>query len=247
VSDEISFQFQIPELPKGEALTGEEVERLLLDRLEAAGDDCLMEMWELICFYTMSWAKTEKVEHYIRRFLDLAEDPENKGAAMLALGQYAERRGDFPTAVRHYQTAVSLEPCSTFLWYFIHNNLGYSLNQIGEHEKAVACLKAALKIDPTRANAYKNLALALQALGELQDAARLFVAATQVDASDGRSLDHLEELVESHPELLVDLPGLGEQLEACRKAVLTARSLQPDMLAHWQKMRESQESGEEAD
>jgi tetratricopeptide (TPR) repeat protein len=206
-----------------------------------------MEMWALICFYTMSQAKAAKVEDYIHRFLEQAEDPEHKGAAMLALGQYAERIGDFSTAVRHYRTAVSLEPCSTFLWYFIHNNLGYSLIQVGEHEQAVACLRTALKIDPSHSNAYKNLALALQALGELQEAAMLFVAATQVNASDGRSLRHLEELVESHPELLVDVPELGEQLEACRKAVQTAHSLQPDVQAYWQQMRESQESEEESD
>jgi hypothetical protein len=52
------------------------------------------------------------------------------------------------------------------------------------------------------------------------------------DASDARSLAHLEDLVEAHPALLVDVPGLADALEACRKAVELATAQQPDFDAH---------------
>lgn len=80
------------------------------------------------------------------------------------------------------------------------------------------------------------------ALGDVERAAELFVAATQADASDARSLAHLEALVEAHPALLVDVPSLSDVLEACRKAVELAREQQPDYDAHWAKVRQAQKS-----
>jgi tetratricopeptide (TPR) repeat protein len=135
-----------------------------------------------------------------------------------------------------------MEPCAQGTWYFIHNNLGFSLNQVGEHEAAVPYLEVAVEIDPARPNAYKNLALSFQALGDVERAAELFIAATKADASDARSLAHLEVLVESHPALLVDVPSLSDALEACRKAVELAKAQRPDFDAHWDKVRKAQES-----
>ncbi len=77
-------------------------------------------------------------------------------------------------------------------------------------------------------------------LGNIEKAAALFVAATQVNASDSRSLAHLDALLEAHPVLEIDVHGLRDQVEACRMAVKIAREQQPDFEAHWEKMRENQ-------
>jgi hypothetical protein len=72
------------------------------------------------------------------------------------------------------------------------------------------------------------------------EAAEFFIAATQADASDPRSLAHLENLIAAHPELEVDLPDLTDRLNACRKVVKIARTHQPDLKAAWLKGREKQ-------
>lgn len=37
-----------------------------------------------------------------------------------------------PAAVRYYKEALALEPTHTFAWYSINNNLGFSLNTLGQ-------------------------------------------------------------------------------------------------------------------
>jgi Flp pilus assembly protein TadD len=114
----------------------------------------------------------------------------------------------------------------------LRNNLGYCLNEMREHEAAVPHLEQALKIDHTRANAYKNLALSHQASGNLGRAAELFVAATRANAADPRSLHHLESLIQANPDLLVDMPGLQQDLEGCRYAVEEVRRQMPSLRGH---------------
>jgi tetratricopeptide (TPR) repeat protein len=241
VSEEIQFQFRVQDLPEGEALTDTEVEQRLRDDLAASGGKCVDTLWSLAVLYSQTQRLDESANH-IRRVIALTDDLEIHGSCHLALGQLEERREDYQAAAKRYREALTLEPCSTSTWYFIHNNLGYSLNQVGEHEAAVRYLEVAVEIDPGRPNAYKNLALSYEALGDVERAADLFVAATQADASDSRSLAHLEALVEAHPALLGDVPSLAVGLEACRKVVELALAQQPDFDAHWAKVRKAQKS-----
>jgi tetratricopeptide (TPR) repeat protein len=234
------FRFSIADLPKGEALTVSEIEQRLLKSLDASGGTSLEVLWNLGNLYKRS-GNLDQALDCIQRLIKLAADPEVIGSAYLALGQLEEKRRDYRAAVRRYGEALSLEPCSTETWYFIHNNLGYSLNQIEEHTSAIPYLQIAITIDPERPNAYKNLGLAHEALGDLEKAAELFITATQVNATDGRSLEHLLSLVEAHPELLVDIPDLEDRLEACQRAVEVAAQHQPDFNKHWDEQRAAQQ------
>jgi tRNA-splicing ligase RtcB (3'-phosphate/5'-hydroxy nucleic acid ligase) len=54
------------------------------------------------------------------------------------------------------------------------------------------------------------------------------------------SFRHLIEMVEAHSELLEELPELESQIEDCRVAVGLACGLQPDLEAHWKKLRKAQ-------
>jgi tetratricopeptide (TPR) repeat protein len=90
----------------------------------------------------------------------------------------------------------------------------YSLNQLGDFVQGERYCNEATTIDPRRPNAYKNLGLALQGQQRWAEAARCFVQATQVDAADPRSLRHLVELLQAHPEL-----DFQSELELCRSAV----------------------------
>lgn len=237
MADEIQFRFSIKRLPDGVALTGSEIERKLLEALDAK--ECPDTLWSLAVFYQ----RTGHLEHAsgcVRRAIELSDDPERIGAGFLGLGQLEESRGDYAAAAKRYGEALALEPCSQHTWYFIHNNLGYSLNQLGKHGSAVRYLERALEIDPGRPNAYKNLGLAHEALGDPVKAAELFIAATQVDAADSRSLDHLLAMMEANPALEVDIPNLRDRVDACRKAVEFVKGQQPDFAAHWAELREKQ-------
>ena len=219
MNKEIQFQFRVQDLPEGEALTETEMEQRLRDALTASGGKCVDSLWCQAVLYSQT-ARLDESAGCFHRVIELVgDDLEKPGSCFLALGQLEERRGDYEAAAKRYREALAMEPCSTPTWYFIHNNLGYSLNQVHEHQAAIRYLEIAVQIDPARPNAYKNLALSFEALGDVARAAELFVAATQADASDSRSLAHLEALVEAHPALLVDMPSLSDSLEACRRAV----------------------------
>jgi tetratricopeptide (TPR) repeat protein len=157
-----------------------------------------------------------------------------------------ERIRDYQGAARFYRQALIMEPCRNNVWYYIHNNLGYSLIQFQDYDGAIPYLRRAIEIDPELPNAYKNLGLAFEAKGDFTEAAELFVAATQANASDSRSLAHLETLILAHPELEVDLPDLPARLEACRNAVNIAQAEQPDLRMIWARDRQRQKRADRA-
>ena len=233
------FRYTVPPRPEGEALTFEEVEQRFLKQLEAKGGNCTQALENLarLCAQT---GRHEEAIRYLEQLIALSNDPEEHAAYHLALGANMERVGDFPGAVKFYRHALGMEPCGRETWYFIHNNLGYSLNQLGRYDEAIPYLRHAIKIDPDYSNAHKNLGLAMEAKGQFAEAASFYVSATQANAADPRSLAHLENLMLSHPEVRLELPGLTDQLEACREAVKMALSHQPDFEALWKQDRLNQ-------
>ena len=138
---------------------------------------------------------------------------------------------------KYGREALTFEPVHTPTWYFIHNNLGFSLNMLEKFEEGEKLCRAAIEIDGRRPNGFKNLGIALRGQGRFAEAAECFVQATQADASDPRSVKLLEELLEQQPELGFDFDS---QLEYCRKAVEVARQQcamlpQPQIQRGWRK------------
>lgn len=232
----MDFRYTIQKHPDGEALTESELEQRLLKALEEKDGDCPDTLWDLARLY-QHIGRIDEAAAFMDRFIGLTDDPEKISAGFLSLGQLEERRRNWSEAASQYRKALSHEPCSSELWYFIHNNLGFSLNQLGEYESAIPYLKQAIKIEPRRSNAYKNLGLALEALGELAKAAEIFIAATQVNASDPRALKHLVEMKKKNPKLEEDIPDLLDRVVSCIKAVEIARGKQPDLKALWKEQR----------
>ena len=157
----------------------------------------------------------------LRELFGLMEDPELKAACALAMGGHAESRQDFAAAVIYYREALRLEPSQPDSWYFIHNNLGYSLNQLGQFLEGESLCRRAITILPGRPNAHKNLGLALAGQQRWREASACYVEATRVSPADPRSCTHLEELLRDHPELVAEF---GEAAKECRKAVGSARA-----------------------
>ena len=159
---------------------------MLLKKLDESKADPTQALWQLAQFYKLS-KQHEKALERLRQLMERLPDPEAKAECVLTMGQAMEQVGDYPAAVRYYKEALGLEPTHTFTWYFINNNLGFSLNALSQFAEGEIYCRKAIEIDPNRPNAQKNLGIALAGRGQYADAARCFVAATQANAADGRA------------------------------------------------------------
>lgn len=235
MAEQFNFQYSVPQQPGQPVveISLDEVERMLLKRLEDERDNPVDALREMALFYGRK-GDCEKSMSLLRQLLGYFDTAEKKAGCILAMGGTAEQMGDFPSAIAFYKEALSLEPANNRVWYFIHNNLGYCLNKRGQFSDGEQFCRLAIAIDPNTQNAYKNLGISMQGLGRYREAAEAFVRATQVNASDPRSAKHLEDLLAEHPELQFDF---RDAMEAYRKAVEFAaaqvRGAQPVVQRGW--------------
>jgi tetratricopeptide (TPR) repeat protein len=124
---------------------------------------------------------------------------EDLAYSKLYAGCNAEKSGDFNLAAREYRSGLEFVTEDFDTAYFLNNNLGYSLIQLGDFVEAEIYCREAILIDPHRYNSYKNLGLALQGQGQFIEAA-LALQLASVMSSDPRAEKHLEELLSVHPE-----------------------------------------------
>lgn len=204
-------------------VTPAQVESHLLHRVRAAEAELADARWQLMRFLAFVGRPLEGLALATRNAA-ATDDPEEKAACYLAMGQLVEQAGDAEAAIRVYGEALRLEPSTSRTWYLIHNNLGYCLNQVGRHEEAESFCRRAVAIDPARHNAFKNLAIAEEALGRFAEAARHYLEAIDLEPADPRALDRLERLLQQHPEIAPQIEGLDARLAACRAEVEQARS-----------------------
>jgi tetratricopeptide (TPR) repeat protein len=208
-------------------LNSEKIEDLYLQKLVESNGICKTTIWNLTRLYSKT-NRLQEAQIFMLKHLHLSVNDEERASSLLALGQIMEKMNDFFRAAEYYQEAYSVTSFNLLTRYFIHNNLGYSLNQLKRFEEAKVYLLSALKIDPSRPNAYKNLGLSYWGLGEYTKATRCFIAATKVYPVDQRSQKHLEELIQEHPELSAGIPAFVEGVTSCKNALELARKMQPE-------------------
>jgi tetratricopeptide (TPR) repeat protein len=233
----LNFRFELPRPPAGPLVevSSQEMERLLLKKLAEAGDNPTQALWNLAKFYQQA-GQQAKARARLQELIPLVPDAEGKARCLLALGQTMERTGQYAAAAGYYKQALALEPMQTWTWYFVNNNLGFSLNVMERFAEAEDYCRKAMTTDPNRPNAYKNLGLSLAGQGRYHEAAQCFVAATQVNAADPRAFHLLLDLLKDHPELEYDF---GTAAACCRKAVETAarkvEEMKPVVHRGWKK------------
>ena len=115
-----------------------------------------------------------------------------------------------------YRKAFLMEPGRDDTWYLLHNNLGYCMNRLGRYAEGAEFCRKAIRIDPDRHNAHKNLGIAQEGLGQHVDAAASYITAAENCRADPRAFLHLEVLIRSHPEIEKESPDLRIRIEACR-------------------------------
>ena len=205
------------EPPEGEPgeITVEEAERRLLAQLQDKSED-RKPVWRQLASLYEATHRHDQAIGCLRELMALEPDLEKKAACALGMGANAEKQQDFEAAVRFYREAFALEPTHNFVWYFIHNNLGYSLNMLDRFAEGEKFCRAAIEIDPSRPNGHKNLGIALAGQGQYRRAAGCFITATYNNSGDARSFGLLKDLLQQHRELEFDLQS---DFDRCEQAV----------------------------
>lgn len=233
----LDFRFELPRPPGGPLVevSSLEMEKFLLKRLEAAGDDPVQALWQLARFYKQT-GQLEKSLVRLRQLLEWLSGPEDRARCFLNMGQTMEQAHRFAIAAGYYKQALALEPMHTSTWYFVNNNLGFCLIAMDRFAEAEVYCRKAIETDPNRPNAYKNLGTALSSQGQYRDAAQCFIAATQVNAADNRAFLLLRDLLRDHPELVFEFETAAA---CCEKAVEAAaqklKEMQPTVHRGWRK------------
>lgn len=173
--------------------------REVAERLLAAGED-------------------EMLAEFVEEF-ELAAFRQLDGAAQfgLAVGVTCERAGRFDLATIYYERARTHFVMDDATLYWLTNNDGYSLNQLGRHQEAEKLCRFATQSVPERHNAWKNLGLALTGLGHHAEAAKALARAAELCPKDPRAQAHLADLLAEHGDAIVAaVPELLPMLEALR-------------------------------
>jgi tetratricopeptide (TPR) repeat protein len=203
----------------GEMISIQDTERVSAIFLKTADVNSAVEcLWQLAmdCIEAGYCSAACK---YIEKILLLVDDPGDKAECFLKMGQTLEQSRDFAAAAAAYARAFELPREQNTTWYFLNNNHGYCLIQTGRCAEAEPFCRAAIRIEPKRQNAHKNLGIALQSLGRIGEAAKTFIRATKLAPEDGRALALLDELYRSHKDIVDELPDFPAQLLACHELV----------------------------
>jgi tetratricopeptide (TPR) repeat protein len=235
-ADELKFRYVLPTFPEGRPVTAAEAENILLDRLTASDGSDINALYQLAALYSRN-GLIDQAEECVHRLLEINQEPGGAAVHFLQLGQLGEKTGAYEYAAKHYLRGLEAGPVDTHTRYFLRNNLGYTLNQLGRFAEAEPLLREAIQVDPERTNAYKNLGLCLWGLERHVEAAVCFINATRVNAADSRSLHHLQQLFAQHPEIANSIPDFDTLLSACRGAVSEAARHRPDLEAWWWQAR----------
>ena len=154
------------------------------------------------------------------RFADYTLHEEKKAFYRLTAGRLAEQAGEFAVAASVYRDGLATPTPDAETLYFLNNNLGYSLVQLEEFAEAEGFCREAIAIGPMRHNAHKNLGLSLQGQGEYLSAAECFLRAATLCPENTRAQEHLEDLLNAHPELAAQMPELQLRLKSWMPAAM---------------------------
>ena len=227
--DGYSFSLPKPPPPGAKTMSFEEVEGELLIIAAEREAQLRQAYYKLVVLYHET-GRYDKELVYIQTLIGMATNVGEKAHYFLTLGQLMEKLSDFAAAVDYYTQARALEPVDQQVWYFIHNNLGYSLNMLGRYDEGEHYCRLALRINPKLYNAHKNLGMALEGQNRPSEAAACYIEAVKADATNQRAFHHLENLLQKTPNLLKENPLLANELENARQATGFAQKTVQDLL-----------------
>lgn len=219
-----NFPFRIP-LPK---VHGDSdfllKEKNLLEKLRKSEQELENSIITLAIFYSQMGRQDISMQ-YINWLIAFSNRPEKKSSYYLKMGQLFEQIKDYQSALSFYTNALDCKPNDPSDRYLINNNLGYCLNQFSNFSLAEPFLRAAIQINPSRYNAYKNLGVSLEGQGHYFEAIEFYIKSTQLNAADSRAFQHLEKLFLIHPEIYENNPDIKKKFIQCRDSIIFAKNL----------------------
>jgi len=173
-----------------------------------------LEYQNFIYNHYLNQGNRKEAEFRLELMLKLAYFPGEHALYWVKKGALMEGDRNYSAAAEAYRDGLEhdQDQVDPTLNYFLRNNLGYSLNQLGLFVDGETWCREAIETDKNRSNAHKNLGLALQGQGRYPEAAACFRNATLADPIDRRSFNHLRELLETHPDLGITHPEYWEFL-----------------------------------
>ncbi len=165
----------------------------------------------------------------IDRLILMDANAQESALHLLQLGALMEKLDVYESALAFYARAQSLSREENDTWYFLNNNLGYCLNVFKRHAEAEPFCREAIRINPDRHNAFKNLAISQEGQNQFISAVENYILAVEKYPCDPRSYLHLTELLRRYPDLELEIPGLKEKEEQCRKSIDLAQNMARDM------------------
>ena len=224
MTDQAQFSFRIPNIPDGKPYLAEEAELFLLQWFIKSKDDLAGVMHRLVVYYS-EHGKQEHALPFIEWLVNNSGDPERRAAYILKQGQLMEQMQNFASAAAFYKAGIALEPTNREIWYFMNNNLGYSLNMLGNFVEGEYYCRAAIEIDPKWQNAYKNLGIALEGQERYKEATESYIQAVKANGKDPRAFQILKKMYEKVPNIIELIPDIEAQIAQCAEAVKTGQNI----------------------
>ncbi len=226
----MDFQIKVPppSAPGRFPFAGTPIEISQLEDLQKQHTSLVGALIELIIAYGLD-NRHDLADPLIDRLILMDANAQESALHLLQLGALMEKLDVYESALAFYARAQPLAREENDTWYFLNNNLGYCLNVFKRHAEAEPLCREAIRINPDRHNAFKNLAISQEGQDQYISAVENYILAVEKNPGDPRSFLHLTELLRRQPELELEIPGLKEKVEQCRKSIDLAQNMARDM------------------
>jgi tetratricopeptide (TPR) repeat protein len=191
----------------------QDTEALLLERLKNSQSESDYFRWLLfvVGFYR-GIQKVDAATALLQRFIETSNSDEQKAHCHLTLGQIATDEQQFEAALKHFKTALALNPQQKKIAYVLHNNAAYCLNMLHCYEEGEQHCRLAIEVSWVRASGYRNLGVSLKGQAKIVEAVWALVEAAKLDVSDERARQLLRQVIEENPDVVVQCPWVVEGL-----------------------------------